>query len=106
MSTMHPESVCFFAITGTDQVAKGAKEHFFHLDSGGCSAEVDCVDRGYIALRESLVDPEEVKFVAIGSLAELLGLHRQLSAEFPRDGVYEYPSGRRQSYLEEVLPHD
>lgn len=106
MSTTQPESVCLFAITGTDQVAKGAKEHFFHLDSGGCSAEVACVDQGYISLRESLVDPEEVKFIAVGSLVSLLGLHRQLNAEFPRDGVSEYPSDRRQTYLEEVLPHD
>jgi len=106
MSTPQPESVCLFAITGADQVAKGAKEHFFHLDSGGCSAEVACVDQGYIALRESLVDPEEVKFIPVGSLVSLLGLHRQLYAEFPRDGISEYPSDRRQTYLEEVLPHE
>ena len=106
MSTTQPDSVCLFAVTGADQVGKGAKEHFFHLDSGGCSAEIACVDRGYIALRESLVDPKEVKFIAIRSLAALLGLHRQLSAEFPRDGDSDYPSGRRQSYLEEVLTHD
>ena len=106
MSTSLPDSVCFYAITGDSPVATGGKEHFFSLDSGGCSTEVACVDRGYIALRRSMVDPEEVTFVPIRGLVYLLALHRRLSEEFPQDGLAEYPSHSRQALLREVLPEE
>lgn len=67
-----------------------AADHFFTVDSRGCSGDVITAGPGYIGLRRSIVDEQSQRLICASSVPHLFLLHRKLAAEFPAEPGARY----------------